>query len=171
MQDVTIRPATVDDVPKLHAAIIGIAEHVGAAEQVVSTEADLRRFGFGEHPSFEAVMAEVDGKFAGMCLFFPVFSTWFGRPGVFVQDLFVEKGFRSLGIGERLLRHVARLSRDKGSTYMRLEVAEHNGRAQDFYAGLGFAWAREERSFVALGKTFDALSEAARDQQDIGEQP
>ncbi|PWK76146.1 GNAT family N-acetyltransferase [Aminobacter sp. AP02] len=101
---VTIRSANSHDVPQLMQAILDLAGHVGEANEVACTEADLQRFGFGENPAFEAVIAEADGAFAGMCLFFPIFSSWYGRPGVFVQDLFVDGQFRSLGIGERLLR-------------------------------------------------------------------
>ena len=71
-------------------------------------------YGFGEQPAFDALIAEVDGDFAGMCLFFPSFSTWRGRPGVYVQDLFVEERFRGAGVGVALLRGTAALSRARG---------------------------------------------------------
>lgn len=157
---VSIRPATADDAPLLMNAIVGLAEHIGEADGVACTEADLRQFGFGDNPAFEAVIAEADQEFVGMCLFFPIFSTWYGRPGVFVQDLYVDQHFRSLGIGELLLRHVARLSREKGGVYMRLAVDEHNERAHPFYTGLGFAWTHDQRSYIAGGRTFAALCEA-----------
>ena len=157
--DVTIRPATPHDVPLLLKAIRDLAGHVGEAHEVACTEADLQRFGFGDNPAFEAVIAGADGAFAGMCLFFPIFSTWYGRPGVFVQDLFVDKQFRGLGIGERLLRHVARLSQDRGGIYMRLAVDVANPRARDFYARLGFEWTSDQRSYIASGQTFAALNE------------
>ncbi|WP_246485436.1 GNAT family N-acetyltransferase [Aminobacter carboxidus] len=156
---VAIRPATSGDSPLLMKAIIGLAEHVGEANGVACTEDDIRRFGFGENPAFQAVIAEVNSTFAGMCLFFPVFSTWYGRPGVFVQDLFVDEQFRSLGIGERLLRHVAGLCRDNGGVYMRLAVDNANTRAHPFYTRLGFAWTNDQRSYIASGPTFAALSE------------
>lgn len=156
---VTIRVATVADVPQLHRAIRAIAEHTGNTAQVTSTEADLVRFGFeGDPAAFEAAIAEVDGAFAGMCLFFPIFSTWLGRPGVYVQDIYVADEFRNRGIGELLLRHVARQSRDMGGAYMRLSVDEENRGAQEFYLRLGLAWSHDERSFIARGASFDALS-------------
>lgn len=162
-----IRAATAEDAPRLHAAILSIAEQVGTANQVRSTAEDLRHFGFGGEPAFEAVVAEVESAFAGMCLFFPVFSTWIGRPGVFVQDLFVHDGFRSLGLGERLLRHVAEYSRERGARYMCLSVAEDNRRAQEFYSRLGLAWSNDERSFIARGPAFEALCAMDRDQSNI----
>lgn len=157
---VTIRPATSNDVPLLMKAIVDLAEHIGQAD-LICTEENLKHFGFGEKPAFEAVIAEADGAFAGMCLFFPIFSSWYGRPGVFVQDLFVDEDFRNLGIGEQLLRHVAKVSRSKGSVYMRLSVDEANPRAQDFYERLGFEWTSDQRSYIAEERTFTALSEAS----------
>ncbi len=70
--------------------MIGIATIMGEREKVVSTPDDIRRYGFGENPAFEALLAEVDGAPAGVCVFFPSFSTYQGRPGVYVQDLFVD---------------------------------------------------------------------------------
>lgn len=163
MTDIIIRPATADDAPLLMAGIAGIAEHLGETGQMACTEDDLRRFGFGDTKAFEAVIAEADGAFAGMCLFFPIFSTWYGRPGVFVQDLFVDKRFRSSGIGERLLRHVAGLSHKSGGVYMRLAVDEDNVRAHGFYLGLGLVHSHDQRSYIAQGPAFVALGEATKD--------
>ena len=168
---VTIREAVVEDVPLLHASIAAIAEAVGETGQVVSTEADLRRFGFGVQPAFQAAVAEADGAFAGMCLHFPVFSTWLGRPGVYVQDLYVGERFRGLGVGERLLAHVALLSRRAGGTYLRLSVDENNHRAQAFYGRLGLVWSRQERSFIAQDRAFVGLSEKAPRHRDPEERP
>ncbi len=158
MPTVTIRAATAADAPLLMRGIKGIAALLGELDEVACSEEDLQRFGFGERPAFEASIAEADGRFAGMCLFFPIFSTYFGRPGVFVQDLYVEETFRGAGIGETLLRHVARLSHERGGVYMRLAVAEQNDRAQEFYRRLGLDWSREERSFISYGAPFAALA-------------
>ena len=69
-------------------AMVGIADDRSSElHKVKSTPDDIRRFGFGEAPAFEALIAEIDGRFAGCCLFFASFSTWRGRPGVYVQDL------------------------------------------------------------------------------------
>lgn len=158
MLTVTVRAATADDAPLLMRGIKGIAALLGELDEVACSEDDLRRFGFGDRPAFEAKIAEAEGQCAGMCLFFPIFSTYFGRPGVFVQDLFVEEAFRSAGIGETLLRQVARHSHKRGGVYMRLAVAEGNERAQAFYRRLGLDWSREERSFIAHGKPFASLA-------------
>ena len=105
-------------------------------------------------------MAEVDGRFAGLSLFFPSFSTWFGKPGVYVQDLFVDPAFRGQGIGERLIGETARLARERGATYMRLSVYADNAAAQAFYERIGMSWSREERIFAARNEAFFKLCDA-----------
>ena len=101
---VLLRPGTIDDVETIHAALLRLGDHIGAHQEITSTPEDLCRYGFGEKPAFSTLIAEVDGEFAGLCLHFPIFSTWMGRPGVYVQDLYVEDRFRGRRIGERLLR-------------------------------------------------------------------
>jgi len=91
--DVLIRPGRVDDVETIHAAILKLGTHIGAPEEIISTPDDLRTYGFGEKPAFSTLIAEVGGEFAGLCLHFPIFSAGMGRPGVYVQDLYVEDPF------------------------------------------------------------------------------
>ena len=83
----SIRPATPDDAEIIHRSILDLARHVGELHKVESTSADLARHMLGRRPArFEGLIAEIAGEFAGMCLYFPSFSTWLGRPGVYVQD-------------------------------------------------------------------------------------
>lgn len=159
--EVTIRAATPADAEAIHAAIIAMSHHVGAPAKVKSSADDLRRFGFGENAYFEGLVAEVDGAFAGMCLFFPSFSTWLGRPGVYVQDIFVDETFRGRGVGEKLIARVASISAERGAIYLRLSVDVENISAQAFYSSLGMGWAEGERLYAAYGDAFTAL--AARD--------
>ena len=158
MRDVVIRAAIVDDAPLLMRGLRGIAEHLGESSELVCTEADLRAHGFGPRPAFEAAIAEIDGTFAGMSVFFPIFSTWYGKPGMFVQDLYVEPAFRSQGVGECLLRHLARHCQTRGGVYLRLSVDEGNRRAHDFYLGLGLIHSHDQRSYIAQGTAFAALA-------------
>jgi ribosomal protein S18 acetylase RimI-like enzyme len=163
-----IRPATIDDAETIHAAILGIAEAVDELHKVRSTPDDIRRFGFGPTPAFEALIAEVEGIFAGLCLFFPSFSTWQGRPGVYVQDLFVAKDFRGLGVGEKLLKRLAAVTRERGGRYIRLSVDTGNHRAQAFYQRLGLRLSDAEQIYAAYREDFDALADAGDDE---GKQP
>jgi ribosomal protein S18 acetylase RimI-like enzyme len=159
-----IRPATIDDAETIHFAILGIAEAVGEQHKMKSTPDDIRRFGFGPTPAFEALIAEVDGVFAGLCLFFPSFSTWQGRPGVYVQDLFVAKDFRGLGVGEKLLKRLAAVTRKRGGRYIRLSVDTANHRAQAFYQRLGLRLSDAEQIYAAYREDFDALADAGDDE-------
>ncbi|WP_168734605.1 GNAT family N-acetyltransferase [Ollibium composti] len=137
MTGLIIRPARLDDADDIHAALVGIAETVGELHKMTSTPDDIRRDGFGRHARFHTLIAEIDSSFAGMCLYFPIYSTWRGQPGAYVQDLFVNKDFRGLRIGERLLRHLARAVRDQGGGYIELQVDAGNVRAQRFYQRIG----------------------------------
>lgn len=154
-----IRAASPEDCEALHRAIVDLGAFVGALHKIESTPESLRTYGFGADPAFEALVAEVDGEFAGMCIYFRSFSTWLGQPGVYVQDLFVEERFRGMKIGESLLRRVAALTRRKGGVYLRLSVEAGNATAQAFYDRLGIARSAAEVIHAAYGANFLLLDE------------
>lgn len=154
VERVSIRPARIEDAEAIHAALLGIADAVGERNKVVSTVDDIRLYGFGAVRSFDTLIAETDSEFAGMCLYFPIFSSWMGRPGVYVQDLFVAEHFRGLKVGERLLRQVAKLSKIAGGVYLRLSVDTGNAKAQAFYERLGISGAQDEQVHKILGEAF-----------------
>ncbi|MER8571466.1 GNAT family N-acetyltransferase [Mesorhizobium sp. M1338] len=158
--DVRLRPGTLDDAETIHAALLRLGTHIGAHEEITSTADDLRRYGFGEKPAFSTLIAEVGGEFAGLCLYFPIFSSWMGRPGVYVQDLYVEDRFRGRKIGERLLRHVAARCRKDGGAYLRLSVDTDNEGAKAFYERLGIAWSSDEQTQKIIGEAFFAFADA-----------
>ncbi len=153
-----IRPAEPQDAEAMHAAILDLAGHLGQQAKIGSTAEDFRRYGFGPEAAFSGLIAEVDGEFAGLCLFFPIFSTWLGRPGVYVQDLFVDERFRGRRIGESLLRAVASWSRKRGGVYLRLAVDTENVSAHGFYERVGLAWLHTDREHGAYGEAFLALA-------------
>jgi len=157
---VAIRAGTRDDVATVHAAILELAGHIGAPDHVESVPADLER-GF-DAGQFAIEIAEIDGDFAGMCLHFPIFSTWMGYPGVYVQDLYVAKTHRGAGVGEALLRHVARQSREKGGGYLRLAVDTDNDGAVAFYEKLGIRHSEYEQVQKVTGADFIAFCEGGR---------
>ncbi|TPM41674.1 GNAT family N-acetyltransferase [Mesorhizobium sp. B2-3-4] len=157
---VTLRPGSIDDVETIHTALLKLGTHIGAHQEIVSTVDDLRRYGFGEKPAFSTLIAEVDGEFAGLCLSFPIFSTWMGRPGVYVQDLYVEDRFRGRKIGERLLRRVAAECRRDGGVYLRLSVDTDNEGAKAFYERLGIGWSSYEQTQKIIGDAFFAFADA-----------
>ena len=149
-----IRFATADDIAVLLGLIRELAAYEGAAHEVVATEADLRRHGFGEEPRFEALLADLDGKPAGFALFFPNFSTWLGRPGLYLEDLYVAEWARGRGVGRRLVARLAAIALERGWGRLELSVLDWNP-ARGFYDRLGFVRLAEWLPHRAAG---DALS-------------
>jgi ribosomal protein S18 acetylase RimI-like enzyme len=160
---ISVRFATVEDAEKIYSALVGIAETVKELHKLKSSVDDIRRFGFGEAPAFETLIAEIGGRFAGCCLYFPSFSTWIGRPGVYVQDFYVADEFRGRGVGERLMRRLAAITRERGGCYIRLAVDTQNRRAQAFYTRIGVKHSDTEQVHAAYGADFDALADADRE--------
>lgn len=156
--NVTIREARADDVGTLHQALLALARHTGDEHKMESTPADLLAYGFGKQPAFEALIAEVDGAFAGMCLSFPSFSTWRGQPGIYVQDLYVDATFRGKRIGERLLQAAARRGYARGARHLRLSVDLANVSAQAFYERVGVSHSRDEQIHMMRGEQFEAFA-------------
>lgn len=157
---ISVRFATIDDADKIFSALVGIAETVKELHKLKSSVDDIRRFGFGEVPAFETLIAEVDGGFAGCCLYFASFSTWIGRPGVYVQDFYVADAFRGQGVGEKLLQRLAAVTRERGGRYIRLAVDTGNFRAQAFYTRVGVKHSDTEQIHAAYDDDFDALADA-----------
>src|SRR5271154_7109224 len=103
----SIRPATLEDVPVLSSLIHELAEYDRLAHEARVSEQDLARDGFGPRPKFRAVLAEWNQEPAGYAVFFEFYSTFQGRAGLFLDDLFVRPQFRKQGIGKALIAHVA----------------------------------------------------------------
>jgi GNAT superfamily N-acetyltransferase len=134
---VEIRPATRDDVPLLLELIGALADYERLRDEVVLDAALLERHLFGERPAAEAVLAERDGATAGYALFFPTFSTFLGRPGIWLEDLFVLPAQRRGGVGRALLMHVAQLAVARGCGRLEWSALDWNEPALAFYRGLG----------------------------------
>lgn len=158
--DLVIRPATEADAETIAQAVRRLGQHVGIPEKVTSTADDMRRYGFGADPMFECLIAESGGRPAGLCIFFRSFSTFIGRPGVYVQDLFVDERFRGARIGERLLRRVAAITRERGGVYMRLAVDIGNPEAARFYRRVGLKHVDDDLIYAAYGEAFLRLAQA-----------
>ncbi len=133
----TIRPATPADVPQILAFIRGLALYERAPNEVTATEENLLRDGFGPHPLYDCLIAELDGEPAGFSFFFFNYSTWKGRPGIYLEDLFVEPRFRGRGIGKALLQQTAAFAIEKGCRRMQWQVLDWNTPALDFYCAMG----------------------------------
>lgn len=136
-RSVCIEAARVEDVADILRLIRALAEYEKLLHKVVATEADLRESLFGPQPAGECLVARVDGRAIGMAIYFRNLSTFLGKPGIYLEDLFVEPEFRGLGVGRALLRAVAKIAVDRGYSRMDWSVLDWNEPAIRFYKGLG----------------------------------
>jgi GNAT superfamily N-acetyltransferase len=134
---VTVRPAVVADVDQIYAFIVELAEYERAREQVVGTPAMLADALFGERPSAEAWLAEIDGVAAGFALVHGSFSTWECRPGLWLEDLYVSPAHRRSGVGGALLGTVAAIAVQRGCPRLEWNALDWNDPALDFYTRIG----------------------------------
>jgi len=141
----SIHPATRDDVLTLLTLIRQLATYEKKRHKAVVTEADLLRDGFGAQPKFRALIAEWDGQAAGYASFFYFYSTFQGRPALFLEDLFVLDELRGNGIGKALLAAVVKLALNEGCFGLRWEVLDWNRPAIEFYEKLGATFLNERK--------------------------
>ncbi|PYR23041.1 MAG: N-acetyltransferase [Acidobacteria bacterium] len=156
--DITIRPATADDVPLVLQFIKALGDYEKLAHQVVATEAGLRDALFGSRPDAEVVIAFAGGEPAGFALFFHNFSTFLGRRGLYLEDLFVKAEWRGHGVGKRLLIHLARLAVERNCGRFEWAVLDWNEPAIEFYRRLG---AQPLHEWTVFRVTGDELHELA----------
>jgi GNAT superfamily N-acetyltransferase len=157
MPSIRIRKATPLDAPLILAFVRDLAEYERQPESVVITEEQLLRDGFGDQPSYECLIAEVDGQPAGFALFFPFYSTWHGR-SLHLEDLFVRPNFRKLGIGKALLTKVAALAVERGCVRLQWDVLDWNQPAIDFYRTLDAVLLDDWRKMRLTGEALNALA-------------
>jgi GNAT superfamily N-acetyltransferase len=133
----TLRPAAPADCP----AIVGLIRELAAFEQlehlVVVTPATLEPHLFGPRPAAECVVAEADGRIVAFALFFTNFSTFLGRPGLYLEDLYVQPAHRGTGLGKALLRHLGALAVERGCGRFEWSVLDWNENAIRFYEQMG----------------------------------
>ncbi|MFZ1904916.1 MAG: GNAT family N-acetyltransferase [Steroidobacteraceae bacterium] len=137
MSAVTVRAATAADMPLVLAFIRELAVYERLEHQVVATQADLTTALFGTRPYAEVVFACLDGREVGFALFFHNFSTFLGKPGIYLEDLFVRPESRGRGIGKRLLAWLAALALERGCGRLEWAVLDWNEPSIGFYKGLG----------------------------------
>lgn len=132
-----IRAATPADTPELLRLIAGLAEYEKLAHMVTGTEAMLRESLFGKRPVAEALIVERGARAVGFALYFMSFSTFLCKPGLYLEDLFVEPGHRGAGIGKALLRHLAALAVERDCGRFEWHVLDWNTPSIRFYESLG----------------------------------
>lgn len=154
-----IERATERDVPLILRLIKELAEYERMSDEVVASEDGLRRTLFGPHPAAEVVVAYAGDEPAGFALFFHNYSTFLGKPGLYLEDLFVVPTFRGRGYGKALLVHLARLAVERGCGRFEWSVLDWNEPAIGFYKKLG---ATPMDAWKIMRVTGDALRALAR---------
>ncbi|RFU37348.1 GNAT family N-acetyltransferase [Actinomadura logoneensis] len=155
-----IRPARSEDVPTILGLIRDLAEYERAAHEVRATEDDLLRSLFGPEPKVFAHVAELDGRVVGFALWFLSYSTWLGRHGVYLEDLYVSPEARGKGFGRALLAELTRIADQRGYGRVEWSVLDWNAPAIGFYESLG---ARPQEDWTVYRLTEDTFPSLTRD--------
>ena len=158
MPPIEIRAATPQDVPVILAFLHELATYEKLAHEVVATDADLHAALFGERPVIEAVIASIGDEPVGYALFFPNFSTFLGKPGLYLEDLYVRPAARGLGAGRKLLAHLARIAVDRGWGRFEWSVLDWNEPSITFYKKMGARPMDEWTVFRLTGEALEGLA-------------
>jgi GNAT superfamily N-acetyltransferase len=158
-----IEPAAEADVPLILAFIRELAEYERMLDRVVATEAVLHEQLFGARPGAEVVIARWAGEPAGFALFFHNFSTFLGRRGLYLEDLFVRPAYRGRGVGRALLAHLARAAVERGCGRLEWWVLDWNEPAIGFYRALGAEPMSDWTVFRLSGEPLAALARSPAD--------
>jgi GNAT superfamily N-acetyltransferase len=154
-----IVPATAADAGEIHRLIGALAAYERLSHEHVSTEADIRTGLFGPRPYAEVLLAKLDEETVGFALFFHNYSTFLGRPGLYLEDLFVQPDHRGRGIGRALLATLARIAVERGCGRFEWSVLDWNEPAIGFYRRMGAQLMDEWRICRLTG---DALAQLAK---------
>ena len=160
MPNLSIRPAKSVDAALILAFIRDLAEYEKLARDVTATEADVRAKLFGENPRVFCHIAEVDGEAAGFAVWFFNFSTFLGKHGLYLEDLFVRPRFRGMGVGKALLAHLARHAVAEGCGRLEWWVLDWNAPAIEFYKSLGAVPMSDWTVFRLTGDTLERLAKS-----------
>ncbi|CCG87264.1 GNAT family N-acetyltransferase [Erwinia piriflorinigrans] len=134
---IVIRRAVREDAKAILAMIAELAEYEKALHEVVASQQDIENSLFAENSATEALICEVDGETAGYAVFFTSYSTWLGKKGIYLEDLYVSPRFRGQKAGKQLLRHIAQLAVARHCGRLEWSVLDWNKPAIDFYQSLG----------------------------------
>ncbi|MDP3443759.1 MAG: GNAT family N-acetyltransferase [Ignavibacteria bacterium] len=154
-----IRKGTEKDVSIILDLIKALADYEKAPNEVIADEKILLQNLFGEKPYAETLIAEYNGEPAGFALFFHNFSTWIGKPGIYLEDLFVKPHLRGKGIGKRLLVQIAKIAVERDCGRFEWSVLDWNEPSIQFYKNLGAKPMDEWTTFRMTEKQLKALSE------------
>ena len=159
MEKFTIRPATVADVPMILELICALADYERAPNEVTASEEILKEALFGAKPAAEVLLLLENENAAGFAVFFHNFSTWLGRPGLYLEDLFVRPEHRGKSYGRALLIELAKIARERNCGRLEWAVLDWNAPAIGFYDKLG---ADALKEWIVRRLTGEALAKLAR---------
>lgn len=155
-----IRDAAVEDAAAIRDLVAALArETIGADQQVMSVEA-ARRWGFGADRAFECIVAARGDDIVATVLFYDEFSSWRGKKGVYILDIYIAPPARGQGLGRRLIAEIARRAEARGAFYVRLAVDQANIHAVNFYEAIGFIEGAQDRVFVLSGEALGSIGKA-----------
>jgi GNAT superfamily N-acetyltransferase len=152
-----IRQAKESDVPAILGLLRELAEYEKLTHACIATESDFRRNLFGENPAAEAMVAEIDGAIVGYALWFRTFSTFLGRPGIYLEDVYVQPGHRGKGIGKSFLKQLARMAVERGYGRVEWSVLDWNEPSIGFYKSLGAEPLEEWTMMRLTGEKLEAF--------------
>jgi GNAT superfamily N-acetyltransferase len=155
--NIGIRVATEADVPLILSLIKDLARYEKLQDQVVATEAILQESLFGPSPRAEVIIGSAQEIPVGYALFFHSFSTFLGKTGMYIEDLYVQKAYRGNGLGKAMLMHVAELARERGCKRLEWSVLDWNEPAIRFYKSLGAVPMNGWTLYRLAGNTLDTL--------------
>ncbi|MEN3939878.1 GNAT family N-acetyltransferase [Prosthecobacter sp. SYSU 5D2] len=161
MHHLSTRPATEADVPVILALIRELAEYEKLTHEVVATVEGLRETLFGPRPCAEALMGCVDGQAVGFALFFQNYSTFLARPGLHLEDLYVQPAHRGCGLGKTLITAVARIAQERGCGRYEWTVLDWNTPAIRFYESLGAEMKGDWRIMRVTGDALENMAATA----------
>ena len=159
MTNINIEPASETDIPLIFSFIREFAEYVHLSHEVAATEETLRETLFGPKRYAEVIFARLDNQPAGFAIFFYNFSTFLGKPGIYLEDLFVKPEVRGKGIGKALLIYLARLAVERGCGRFEWAVLDWNESAIEFYKSLGAVPLEDMTVFRITGETLKKLAD------------
>ena len=158
--DLRIRAAGAEDIPLLLMFIKRLAHYEKLSHEVTATEEILRTNLFGERRGTEVILAEVRDTAVGFALYFHNFSTFLGKPGIYIEDLFVDENYRGRGFGYALFAHIAALAKQRGCGRLEWSVLDWNRPAIRFYENLGAAPLSDWTTYRLTGQALDQLGKS-----------
>lgn len=155
---ISIRPANINDVPLILTFIKELAEYEKSAHKVSATEEILRETLFGEKPYAEVIIASLDNQPVGHAIFCPKFSTYLGRPGMYLDDIYVRPRARGYGVGKKLLAYLAQLTIERNYGRLDWVVLDWNTNSIEFYKKIGAKSIEDSTIFRVTGKELEKLA-------------